>query len=66
MWTVEANKDAERYITSNAYILDICGRTQRNITKDFILAEYNLTKTNEIPVQLKTDVNKVEPKYRIA
>lgn len=60
-WTKEANEDAERYINSNAYIIDIRGKTMRDLTKDFILAAYVFTNTGGASID--ESCNKVAPKY---
>lgn len=62
-WTKEANEDAERYINSNAYVISIQGKTMRDISKDFLLTQYILTNSANIPIT--TDCNKVAPKYAI-
>jgi len=66
-WTKESNEDAERYISSYAYIIDIQGSSMRAMTlmgNDFILNQYIMTK---IPNDIKVteDCNKVAPKYVI-
>lgn len=58
-WSKEANDDAERLINSNAYTLDVGGKTMRYMTKDFVITQYMMTKNN---AGLK-DINKVRPKY---
>ena len=58
----EANDNCEAYINSNAYILDVAGNFMRDITKDFIITAYNLTKTEKIE-DLTADCNKVKPMY---
>lgn len=58
----EANDDCEAYINSNAYILDVAGNFMRDITKDFIITAYNLTKTEKVE-DLTKDCNKVKPMY---
>lgn len=62
-WTKESNEDAERFINSNAYVLNVQGKCMREHTKDFLLTQYILTMNPEI-IALK-DINKVKPKYVI-
>lgn len=61
VFSVEANKDCEKRINSPTYVLTISGSFMREMTKDFILTAYNLTKsTTELP-----DANKSKPKYQV-
>lgn len=64
IFTDEANQNAENYITSNAYILDVGGNMMRDMTKDFVVTAYNLTKTDS-PSDLTADCNKEKPMYVI-
>lgn len=41
--TIESNQDAEKRLTSNAYLLNVEGKLMRGMSKDFILTAYNLT-----------------------
>lgn len=61
-WTREANEDAERQIRSNSYILNIKGESMRNLEKDFLLTQYNLTRIKDVTV-LTVDCNITKPKY---
>lgn len=63
-WSKEANADAEKWINSNGYILNIAGKTMRPLEKDFLLCQYNLTHTSQAD-RLTKDVNKVAPKYAV-
>lgn len=60
-WTKESNQDAERLITSNAYVLNMEGKCMRKMEKDFLITQYTLTKSKGLK-----DINKTPPKYRIA
>ncbi|MCM1295176.1 MAG: hypothetical protein NC311_06515 [Muribaculaceae bacterium] len=62
-WTKEANDDAERYINSNAYVINIQGKNMREITKDFLLTQYMLT--NPADAVIDTDCNVSKPKYAL-
>lgn len=64
VFTDEANAACERYIQSNAYILDVGGHMMRDMTKDFVVTAYNLTKTDS-PSDLTADCNKEKPMYVI-
>ena len=64
VFTDEANAACERYIQSNAYILDVGGNMMRDMTKDFVVTAYNLTKTDS-PSDLTADCNKEKPMYVI-
>lgn len=61
-WTKEANADAERVINSPGYTLDIGGKCMRQISKDFILNSYLITKTTSSVIK---DINRQTPKYVI-
>lgn len=61
--TKEANEDAERWIRSNGYILNMSGKTMRTLEKDFLLCQYNLTLDPEH--RTTSDCNKVAPKYAV-
>lgn len=63
-WTKEANEDAERYINSNAYVLNVQGKCMREMSKDFLLTQYLLTNTEKKNL-LTADCNVVQPKYAI-
>lgn len=63
-WTKESNEDAERYINSNAYVLNVQGKTMRDMTKDFLLTQYLMTNVSN-PKILTEDCNRVTPKYAI-
>lgn len=59
--TIEANQDAEKRLTSNAYLLNVEGKLMRGMSKDFVLTAYNLTKGEEtLP-----DANAKPPLYSI-
>lgn len=59
--TIEANQDAEKRLTSNAYLLNVEGKLMRGMSKDFVLTAYNLTKGEEtLP-----DANAKSPLYSI-
>lgn len=62
-WTKEANEDAERYINSNAYVINIQGKNMRELTKDFILTQYMLT--NPTDAKITADCNVSKPKYAL-
>ncbi|MCM1233541.1 MAG: hypothetical protein NC489_25785 [Ruminococcus flavefaciens] len=62
-WTKEANDDAERYINSNAYVINIQGKNMREITKDFLLTQYMLT--NPADAIIDADCNVSKPKYAL-
>ena len=63
-WTKESNADAERYINSNAYILNMQGKNMRELSKDFLLTQYLLTNVNR-PDLLTANCNVTQPKYTI-
>lgn len=63
-WTKEANEDAERYINSNAYVINVQGKCMREISKDFVLTQYMLT--NPGNASIDADCNVKTPKYKIA
>lgn len=63
-WTKESNEDAERYINSNAYILNAQGKSMRDMSKDFLLTQYLMTVVSN-PKLLTEDCNRVAPKYAI-
>lgn len=63
-WTKESNEDAERYINSNAYVLNMQGKCMRDMSKDFLLTQYLLTNIEE-PKYLTADCNVAAPKYAI-
>ena len=67
VYTVEANKDAERQIMSNAYVLDYQGKVMRPLDKDFILTAYILThpQTGGVKFEYK-DANVKAPMYVVA
>lgn len=54
VFTKEANEDCERFINSNAYILNISGKSMRTISKDFVLTAYMMSTSY--------DPNKIELK----
>ena len=60
-WTKESNEDAERYIMSNAYVINMAGSCMRNMEKDFIITQYTMTKNKGLK-----DINAKPPKYKIA
>lgn len=62
--TKEGNAEAERWIKSNGYIINIAGKTMRPLEKDFLLCQYNLTNVGE-PARLTKDANKVAVKYAV-
>ena len=43
VFTKEANEDCERFINSNAYILNISGKSMRTISKDFVMTAYMMS-----------------------
>ena len=61
VFTVEANEDCEKRIKSKGYVLDVSGNLMREMTKDFILTSYCLTKSDK-PL---SDINKEKPMYAI-
>ncbi|MCM1532572.1 MAG: hypothetical protein NC114_09920 [Ruminococcus flavefaciens] len=63
-WTKESNEDAERYINSNAYVLNVQGKSMRDMSKDFLLTQYLMTNVSDTKL-LTTDCNNVAPKYVI-
>lgn len=63
-WTKESNEDAERYINSNAYVLNVQGKSMRDMSKDFLLTQYLMTNVSDTKL-LTTDCNSVEPKYAV-
>lgn len=62
VWTKEANADCERALTSNAYILNIQGKSMREMGKDFLLTQYLATSFDGHP-ELMQDINRTKPKY---
>ena len=66
IFSIEANKDAENQINSNAYILNIRGESMRDDGKDLHVTAYNLTHFQGAEGYKLTDINKDKPKYQIA
>lgn len=62
VWTKEANAEAEKWIHSNGYIINIAGNTMRPLEKDFLLCQYNLTKAGD---NLTKDCNVASPMYAV-
>lgn len=60
-FTIESNRDAEKRLSSNAYLLNVEGKLMRGISKDFILTAYNLTNGSE----KLTDINTKAPMFKI-
>ena len=64
VWSKEANADAEKWIRSNGYFLNISGKTMRPLEKDFVLCQYNITKS-DLSDKYTKDCNKTMPKYAV-
>lgn len=65
VFTREANRDAERMLNSNAYVLSIDGQLMRPVTKDFVQTAYTLTNVQNPGNFVLKDINKVKPNYVI-
>ena len=63
VWSKEANAEADRWIDSNGYILNMAGKTMRPLEKDFLLCQYNLTKANM--ERITKDCNATPVKYAV-
>ena len=63
-WSKESNEDAERYINSNAYVLNMQGKCMRDMSKDFLLTQYLLTNIADKRL-ITEDCNVAKPKYTI-
>ena len=62
-WTKEANEDAERYITSNAYVLSSTGDTMRSMSQGFVMTQYLMTMLDkDSPVKVDCN-NNTRSKY---
>ena len=50
---------------SNGYILSVEGKLLREMTKDFVLCGYNVTRVSDGKDQFLVDINAKKPKYEI-
>lgn len=62
LFTKEANEEAFKWIESKGYLLDVSGNLLRDMSKDFILTAYCLTKSDG---NLTVNCNVTEPAYAI-
>ena len=63
LFTKEANEEAFKWIESKGYLLDVSGNLLRDMSKDFILTAYCLTKSDSS--KLTANCNVTEPAYAI-
>lgn len=61
----EDNAECEKRIMSNGYVLSVEGKLLRELTKDFVLCGYNLTRVTDNKMDFLKDINAVKPKYTI-
>lgn len=65
VFSVEANRDAEKQINSNGYFLNVQGSNMRDDGKDFHITAYMLTHIQD-PKEFKlVDINKEKHKYHL-
>lgn len=62
----EDNDECEKRIMSNGYILSVEGRLLREMTKDFVLCGYNVTRISNNDDSFLVDINTKKAKYDIA
>ena len=67
VYSVEANRDADRQIRSNAFVLDYQGKVMRPLDLDFFITAYSMTHIQPKGVSFEyKDVNAKPPMYEIA
>lgn len=65
VFSVEANRDAEKQINSNGYFLNVQGSNMRDDGKDFHITAYMLTHIQDPKSFELKDINKEKHKYHL-